>query len=313
LSSNWIRWPAILAGDYSGLRYLPENEYHFIYGFIPGGVGDTVIMCSPSGMSEFQYTTADENGNFSFKLHMDEITKDLIFMPHTRLPGERIILNSSFSDNYFSYPSSEHVKISPVRFSRSGVDYQVRRLFNVQVTGKPYDPLYLPRKPARVLGRPDHEIELSDYIELPDMSEIFLELIPEVSLRERKSGYEISMAIRINDRRIELDPTLMIDGVIINDALLIAELDPALVKRIDVTTQKYLIGSYIFDGIVNVITKAGDFSNIQMPDRMMRVSYRISDPVPWFVSPDYSSGKIKTSRLPDYRNTLFWNPSVSVL
>jgi hypothetical protein len=38
--------------------------------------------------------------------------------------------------------------------------------------------------------------------------------------------------------------------------------------------------------------------------------YRVADPVLSFASPDYSSGEVKNSRIPDFRNTLYWNPSV---
>ena len=34
------------------------------------------------------------------------------------------------------------------------------------------------------------------------------------------------------------------------------------------------------------------------------------DPVSSFVSPDYSSAEMKKNRIPDFRNTLYWNPSV---
>ena len=34
------------------------------------------------------------------------------------------------------------------------------------------------------------------------------------------------------------------------------------------------------------------------------------DPVWSFASPDYSSSEFTNSRIPDFRNTLYWNPSV---
>jgi uncharacterized protein YfaS (alpha-2-macroglobulin family) len=40
------------------------------------------------------------------------------------------------------------------------------------------------------------------------------------------------------------------------------------------------------------------------------VPYRVFDPEISFLSPDYTSDAIKSSRVPDFRNTLYWNPSV---
>jgi hypothetical protein len=44
---------------------------------------------------------------------------------------------------------------------------------------------------------------------------------------------------------------------------------------------------------------------------MVRLPYKVIDPLRSFVSPNYSSQEMKDSRIPDYRNTLYWNPSVN--
>jgi hypothetical protein len=71
-----------------------------------------------------------------------------------------------------------------------------------------------------------------------------------------------------------------------------------------------MVGKYVFPGLLNVITKAGDFSNVSLPAYMIRLSYRVIEPVSKYVSPEYSSAKQKENRIPDYRNTLYWNPLV---
>ena len=104
----------------------------------------------------------------------------------------------------------------------------------------------------------------------------------------------------------------MLDGVIIRDAAVIADLDPEIVEKIDVQKESYLVGKYIFPGLINVTTKSGDFNCIPLPDYMVRLAYRVIDPVHSFVSPDYSSVEMKESRIPDYRNTIYWNPAVMI-
>jgi uncharacterized protein YfaS (alpha-2-macroglobulin family) len=47
-----------------------------------------------------------------------------------------------------------------------------------------------------------------------------------------------------------------------------------------------------------------------LPDYAVRLPYRVADPVKTFSSPDYSDPQSKRSRLPDFRNTLYWNPAV---
>jgi hypothetical protein len=102
-----------------------------------------------------------------------------------------------------------------------------------------------------------------------------------------------------------------LDGVKINDAAIIAGLDPHNVEKIDVVKDKYAIGDYFFDGILNVITKSADFSCITLPEYMVRFPYRVIDPVLSFQMPDYSSEALINNSIPDFRNTLYWNPCLT--
>jgi len=177
------------------------------------------------------------------------------------------------------------------------VNHQVQKIYGISAIGDVLNPICMPIKPLRFYGKPDIELILANYINLPVMSEIFFELLPGVSMKKKKSTYDVSITYHIGDDLVVISPCLMIDGVMIKDASLIANLDPEIVEKIDVIREKYLVGKYFFPGIVNVITNAADLSNISIPDYMIRLSYRVTEPVRSFISPDY-------------RNTLYWNPSV---
>jgi len=103
---------------------------------------------------------------------------------------------------------------------------------------------------------------------------------------------------------------VMVDGVIINDLTVLADLNPELVEKIEVVKTPYLIGDLILHGIVNVITRSGDFSNITMPDYVVVLPYMVVEKPSAFISPDYSDERNRINRIPDLRNTLYWNPSV---
>jgi hypothetical protein len=161
----------------------------------------------------------------------------------------------------------------------------------------------------RFYGKPDIELVMDDYIKLPVMQEVFFELMPGVFLKKKKSGYEITIADPVENRIYDKPPVLFIDGVVVNDPNIIANLDPELVEKIDAIKSRYFVGEYLFYGLVNVITRAGDFSNFTLPDYAVRLPYRITEPVKSFSSPDYSTQEKKKSRIPDFRNTLYWNSS----
>jgi hypothetical protein len=318
VTSNWIDWPTILSGDLPEFKYKIEKEDHLLSGKLLANdqqavhPGELLLMCIPGKEALFQYARTDNEGNFSFNIHIDEGLKDLIFMPDDVSKNHKIIIESSFSDQFFKSEVSVDSTTAtiPAYISKLSVNLQVQKIYGVSAIGDYLNAVFQPVKPSRFYGNPDIELVLADYIGLPVMSEIFFELLPDVSLKKKKSTYQISITYRIDDDQFSILPCLMIDGVIIKDASMIANLDPEIVEKIDVIKGKYLVGKYFFPGLVNVITKSGDFSCVSLPNYMVRLPYKVTDPVRSFASPDYSSQEMKDSRIPDYRNTLYWNPSV---
>lgn len=319
VKSNWINWNEILADGTQNFRFRFEKEDNFLSGrLLSNGPENNnssrlLLMCTPGKEPGFQYTRTDNKGNFSFNIHIDESVKDLIIMPDSIDKNQKIILESSFSDRYVKQDLRPDTVTSTLTslISRLSINNQVQKIYGVPAVGPPLSPVFLPVKPLRFYGKPDQELLLSDYINLPVMSEIFFELMPGVSLKKKKSAYEFAITEHIDDKLVVSSPCLLIDGVIIRDPSLIANLDPEVVEKIDVIKGKYLVGKYLFHGILNVITKSADFSVVPLPDYMMRLDYKVIDPVLSFLSPDYSLPLSDEDHIPDYRNTLYWNPSIS--
>jgi hypothetical protein len=202
------------------------------------------------------------------------------------------------------------VNYFPAGISKLSVNYQVSKIYGTSAQGDPYKIGISPVESERFYGKPDIELLMKDYIVLPVMEEVFFELLPGVFLKNKKSGYEISILDPVTNEIYYKQPLLMIDGVIINDPSVIAGLDPEAVEQIDVIKDKYVVGDCLFYGIINIITKAGNCKNIALPDYAIRGTPRVYDQVISFSSPAYTSPESKQNRIPDFRNTLYWNPSV---
>jgi hypothetical protein len=300
-------------------KYQFEKDDHFLTGKLlsidqqESDSAEFILLCTPGKQADFQSAKTDIEGNFTFNIHIDEDLKDLIIMPDDAGNKHKISTESSFSDKY---PQSEIfidsvIKQVPAYISDWSVNYQVRKIYGASVAGYPLKPVFPPMKPQRFYGKPDIELIMADYISLPRMEEVFFELLPHVSLKKRNSNYVVTISDRVDDNQYILSPRLLIDGVIIKDPSMIADLDPEIVEKIDVIKEKYVVADYLFSGIVNAITKSGDFSCVPLPDYMIRLPYRVIDPLKSFYAPDYSSEEMKESPVPDFRNTLYWNPSVS--
>jgi len=189
-------------------------------------------------------------------------------------------------------------------------DYQAAKIYGTRLKKEIVTNDNSNLKKRRFYGIPEMEIFLDDYIRLPVMQEVFFELVPGVLLRSIKSGFDVKIVNPLTGIYYPEPPLVMIDGVIINDLTVLADLNPDIVEKIEVVKTPYLIGDLILHGIVNVITRSGDFSNITIPDFAVVLPYRVIDKPDTFIAPDYTDKQNSLSRIPDLRNTLYWNPSV---
>lgn len=316
--SNWINWNSVLESEEPVLKFQPESEEHFISGKLfkadhkTSAPNEIVVMSVPGKTAGFQYARTDEEGDFSFKVPIDESVSDIILQPNNISDKLFISMSSPFSDQYIKTEmrlDSANGKI-PDYISSWSVNHQVRKIYSISSVGDQLPRSFSKPELKRFYGKPSIELIMKDYILLPVMQEVFFELLPGVFLKSKKSGYEITISDPVLSTVYDYAPGLFVDGVMVKDPSVIAAIEPELVEKIDVKKEKYFVGDYLFYGIVNVITKAGDFSSVSLPDYAIRQPYRAIDPVMNFVSPDYSSADAKKSRIPDFRNTLYWNPAV---
>jgi len=316
IRSIWINWDMVLSEQIPDFKYQPETGEHFLSGNLRNDdktispESETVLLIMPGREPEFQYAKTDKNGDFNFRLNIDQDIKDLIIMPDDIRKKKKILLESPFSDKYIkrALPVKSDREPFPDIIEEWNVNYQTRKIYGIAEAGNALQSNIAHLRPARFYGNPDIELILADYVSLPRMEEVFFELLPGVSLKKRDSVFEILITNRINENTYQLSPDLFLDGVKITDAAIIASLDPQDVEKIDIIKDKYAIGTYFFPGIVNVVTKPADFRSIPLPDHMIRLPYSVIDPVLSFAMPDYSSDERRMSSIPDFRNTLYWNP-----
>ncbi len=318
LKSNWINWEKILSERYDPVLYNPETEGHYLSGKLLNSNSQTpdsgsyVFMSTPGKVPVFQYAKTNSDGNFRFFVRIDDKVKDLVIQPARMDNNSRIKIEVPFSDHYF--PSGTIIdSVSnelPEYVSKSGVNYQVSKIYGSSSLGPAAVRSFPPAITKRFYGKPDLEIKIADFINLPVMEEVFFELVKGTSLKKRNEKYELFVMDPVEDKLYDSPPGIFVDGVMFNFPDIIAGLDPDKVESIDLVRDRYYVGDYLFHGIVNVVTTLGDFSMVTLPDYATRLHYKVVDPVLSFTSPDYSKNENKISRVPDFRNMLYWNPSV---
>lgn len=300
------------------LKYMPESEGHYLSGLIRYRLGnisdysDFLYMSVQGKIAEFRYSDIDSAGRFRFLLPVDSKFRNLILQPEHADNNMILEIEPSFpgifpASNCFKETLSDSLLDL---FSGLSFNYQAGKIYGINLKNDIAKKDTSKLKKRRFYGIPEMEIFLDDYIKLPSMEEVFIELLPGVILRSGKAGYEIKITNPLTNNFYIEPPLVMIDGVIINDLTVLVNLDPERVEKIEVVKTPYLIGDLILNGIVNVITRSGDFSNIALPEYAVILPYKIVDEPSGIIFPDYSSELKRQSRTPDLRNTLYWNPSL---
>jgi hypothetical protein len=299
-------------------QYRFESEGHYLsvkVKYSEDNVSDSsdfLYMSIQGKVADFNYAVRDTEGRYTFILPIDNKSRNLILQPEHANNNMILEIEPSFS---WILPSSHSFKETFTDsqidlFSELSFNYQAEKIYGTILKKEAETVDNSNLKKRRFYGIPELEIFLDDYIKLPSMQEVFFELLPGVNLRSRKSEYEIKITNPLTGEFYEEPPLVMIDGVIINNLIVLVDLNPELVEKVEVVKTPYLIGDLILHGIVNVITRSGDFSNINMPEYAVILPYRVVEKASTFISPDYSDKQQKLSRKPDLRNTLYWNPSV---
>jgi len=84
--------------------------------------------------------------------------------------------------------------------------------------------------------------------------------------------------------------------------------NPRKVKKLEVTTRRWYIGSLSFPGIVSYTTYQGDLGGFKLNPKSVILNYEGLQQQREFYSPLYDSKNPGENRIPDQRYLLFWNP-----
>ena len=268
------------------------------YAFISSpGEGENVYTASIQADGSVTFFTSNIYGEQEMFLEIEDVDRDNIC---------HLELESPFRD----FPAGE---IPPLVLSSAyapalelrSLGMQVERNFNT-------DTLYaaLPVRDQQIFGEDDRRsYVLDDYTRFPVMEELFVEFIPE--LRVRRVGDRRELQVRATDGLGNYSfrqgaALVMMDGVPVLDHGKILAYDPLLVKRIDIWSDTYFLGIRAFSGIVNFVTYKGTLPSMQFEDNVRIVDFQGCS---W---PFAYTGEGIGRRYPDYRQTLYWHPLLTL-
>ena len=158
-------------------------------------------------------------------------------------------------------------------------------------------------------GRAMKTILIDDFVPLPSLEEFIVELLPEINIRKRKGETSISLQGMHTDLAF-YPPLILYDFVPVFDLEGFLQLTPEDIQRIEVVNATFTRGDLTFGGIVSVLSRKGDLSGYALGGSSYFFDFEAYNDTKLPDNPDYSKGR-GDLHIPDYRNTLFWEPSLS--
>ena len=101
-------------------------------------------------------------------------------------------------------------------------------------------------------GRPDHKYIIDDYTSFNNMEDVFREITSSISLRKTEAEHQIRIYGQ-NGRSLD-NPLLLVDGMLVYNTLDIVNMDPKVIRSIEVVSRVYHQGANRHNGIISIQT-----------------------------------------------------------
>jgi hypothetical protein len=298
-----------------GSEYLAELEGHLISGSLRLKATDEPLKNTDLSLSfvgrtaRCQFGKTDEKGEFNFVVKESGLNEIVIQPLSPDISGYYVELNQPFSSTFS--------KVTPGKFY---IDSSKLDEINKVIVGKQINNIYepfrqkMPDDGKNVIpdfyGKPENSIRMADYIELTSLREVVKEILPNVYTLKQNGKHDFKLINKFRGQPFENKPLILVDGVPIYDYEKVLSINSKEIEKADIINTRYFISENIFDGIVSFVTKKGNLSVLEFDNSIFRQIYEGCQIQNNFYSPDYSTSVMKESRIPDYRNTLFWNPDL---
>jgi len=299
--------------DLQNPKFLPEVRGLMITGIVKDltdepMVNDFVYLSIPSTNYQFLASRTDSSGNFYFLTNKIKYATDIILQVAPELRTKyHIEIKSEFLNDYSMFiPTSISIDSSLSELIKERSIFT--QLENVYYSEKS-DSVISNLVNNRFYGPPDKSYLLDNYVRFTTLDDIFIEYIPEVSLRKKDDQFNIKVVNYKTGAAFSEDPLVLLDGIPIFDHNKIISLNPLLIKKIEIIKRRYFYGPLDLNGIISLETYKGDGMNISFKDYIVKEITGIQ-PKKIYHQPNYS-GKDLT-RIPDFRIQLYWEPCLRV-
>ena len=320
LTHGWrrFRWGDVRSHDRPLFEFPPEYNGAIISGKLTDtrsggpGKGIQVFLSVPGTRTQFTSAFTNEDGQVHLELRDFYGGQEIIVQTDpTRDSTYRIDIQNPYSENY-----TNDRPFAPYRLPQldSGVlgDRDLAMQVLNRYGGEKLKKFHLPAIADTTLFyyRPDFSYLLDDYTRFTTMEEVMREYVTMMLVQRRGGHFHLPLFELAYGQFFEMDPLILLDGVPVFNIDSLMAMDPLKVKRLHTLQHKVFMGSTYFPGIMNWTTYKGDLGGYILDPHATVVDYEGLSMQREFYDPLYPTPEAAATHLPDFRNVLYWTPSV---
>jgi hypothetical protein len=297
-------------------EYLVEDKGFIISGSVQNNNSPSdivVVLSTPDTLANLDYSITNAAGRFYFQLDDFYYNKDLYIsvLFQSKESESTLVIDDkyTFSSTYLLPEPflSDQLKLF---IKKSQTIASINRTYKIQSVMNEDEP---PDKAIRrnVYYEPDYRVLLADYVPLKNFAEITREILPYIRLRKYDGTSEVE--IIDSENKIFLDnPAIFLNGMLVNNINYILSFGSDKIRRIETIGHKRIFGSLEFNGILSVFTSPDIYNAIFFNQHSLHLPPITLLKRSYFIIPEYSTYEKIASRNPDFRQLLYWNPSIEI-
>jgi len=318
ITQGWSRfnWDSILNGGQT-YAYLPEYDGHLVTASLTDAAGKPAkdimgYMSVISKREQFYGSHADASGHLLFNTKDFYGPAEIVLQTNTQLDSNyRISVATPFSDKYSTKTLSPFsLGANAEKTLESGsVNMQVLNTYNADKLKIYYNPGI---DSTAFFGNIYKLYPLEDYVRFKTMEEDLREYVAEMTITVNSQKH-VNFHI-ISDQGVLRDdgqPLVLLDGVPIFNIDKVFNIDPLKVKQLKMVNQVFYWGPVVAPGILSFNTYKGDMGGFEIDPKAVVLDYEGMQLQREFYSPSYATADQQKSRIPDFRNLLYWSPDVN--
>jgi hypothetical protein len=318
LTHGWRRfnWEQVSKTTKPVFRFAPEYGGHMIEGRITKtGTGlpvkDVGASLSVPGLyTQYRNTISDDKGRVQFSMK-DFYTTGEIVAQTDNLKDSSLVLEiqSPFSDQFAAgkLPALPAKSVHAAELLQHSTALQVQNEFNGSRL-KQFSPLEVDT--ANFYEKPDAAYQLDNYVRFTTMEEVLREYVMPVNVRRRNGHFFLPVFDELQSQYFSNDPLLLIDGVPVLNADKLMAYDPLKIRKLEVVSRRYFHANIFYEGIVHFVTYKGRLDGYELDPRATVIDYEGLQAQRNFYAPVYETAEQRGNRLPDFRDLLYWSPSL---